>query len=80
MIYGILSCLFSCMGPVGIALGGIAWAQANQAIADLPNSRRAEDAEKHLQIAKVFAGIGMCLSGIMIVFALILNFASPVRR
>ena len=80
MVYGVLSCLFSCAMPVGFALGALALAKANQAMNDLPDSRRAEAAERSLRIAKILGVIGMCLSTVLLVVAVVLNIVSPVRH
>ncbi len=80
MIYGGLSCVFCCVMPVGFALGALAMSKANSAIDELPNSRRADAAYQNLRIAKLLGIIGMCLSGVMLVIALVLNVLSPIRH
>jgi hypothetical protein len=67
LVYGILSCLFSCWLVVGIYFGWKAVNGANEELDRLPGGKRFRDARKQLQLAKTIGVIGMCLSGVMCV-------------
>src|SRR3954464_7282908 len=77
LIYGIASCLLSCLGPVGLALGGLAFYRANVALGELPDDRRGDSARSTMALARILGGVGMALSGVALVVALVLNFVSP---
>ena len=77
LVYGVLAILFSCMGPVALALGGLAIWRANMALDELPDSRRADSARSRMNLARILGVVGMGLGAVALVGALILNFVSP---
>ncbi len=77
MVYGILSIVF-CWGIIiGLALGGLAISKATAALDELPSGKRGRAARKNLGIAKVLGTVGICLSLVMLIIAIVLNLRSP---
>jgi hypothetical protein len=76
MVYGILSILLSCIPIVGGALGGFAISRANAALDELPGGKRGRAARKNMGLAKVLGTVGMCLSLVVLIIALILKIRS----
>lgn len=76
LIFGILSIVLSCSLVIGLYFGMKALNEANAELDRLPGGKRARAARKQLQLAKTLAVIGMCLSGILGVVAIILKIVS----
>src|SRR5690348_1648433 len=73
LIYAIGSVLFCWTGLVGLALGGLALFRATVALADLPGGRRGESARGRMNFARILGGVGMALSLVVLVIAVVLN-------
>jgi predicted Zn finger-like uncharacterized protein len=71
LIFGILSILLSCSLVIGFYFGMKALNEANAELDRLPGGKRARAARKQLQVAKTLGVIGMCLSGVGFVVAVI---------
>jgi len=76
LVYGILACLLSCSLVIGLYFGFKAIHTANAELDRLPGGKRARAARKQLQLAKTLGVVGMGLSGVMCVIAIILNVTS----
>ncbi len=73
LIYGILSCVLSCSLLIGWYFAFKAINGANQEMDRLPGGKRSHNARKQLQLAKTLGVVGMCLSGVLCVIAIILK-------
>jgi len=76
LVYGILSLVFSCAPLIGFILGVLARSKADAEMDRLPGGRRARSARKQLQLAKTLGIVGMCLSVVVLVIAVVLNVRS----
>jgi predicted Zn finger-like uncharacterized protein len=76
LVYGILACLLSCAPIIGFILGSMAMSKANAEIDRLPGGKRSRAARKQLQLAKTLGVVGMCLSFVMLILAIVLNVMS----
>jgi predicted Zn finger-like uncharacterized protein len=76
LVYGILSCVFSCAPLIGFILGVLARSKADAEMDRLPGGRRARAARKQLQLAKTLGIVGMCLSGVALVVAVVLRITN----
>jgi predicted Zn finger-like uncharacterized protein len=80
LVFAALAILFSCAPIVGAALGVLAFNRASAALDDLPGGRRAQSARTLLNIAKIMGIVGICLSAVMLIVAVVLNVVAPIRR
>lgn len=76
LVYGILSCLLSCAPLIGAILGSLAIKNANEEMDRLPRGRAGDAGRKQLQLAKILGIVGICLSVLMLILAVVFNIAT----
>lgn len=80
LVYGILACLLSCVPLIGALLGYLALNKANAEFDRLPGGKRARAARKQLRLAKTLGIVGICLSGVVFVVALVVRIRDELPR
>lgn len=73
LVYGILACVLSCAPIIGFILGSMARNKANAEMDRLPRGRRGQAARKQLQLANILGIVGMCLSVVILIIAVVLT-------
>lgn len=76
LVYGILACLISCAPLIGFILGSLAIRKANAEMDRLPSGKRSRAARKQLNFAKTLGIVGICLSFVLLVVAIVLRVVS----
>jgi hypothetical protein len=77
LVLAILACTCSCAPIIGAALGTWAMRKADEELAQLPRGKGFRDARKRLETARMIGMIGIILSVVIFIIALILNFTIP---
>lgn len=73
LVLGILSIVFCCIPIVGFILGRFAMTKADEEMEQLPGGKRYRGAQKQMQVARVLGTIGMSLSVVLFVVAVVLQ-------
>jgi hypothetical protein len=76
LVYGVGACLLFCAPPLSLAMSVVAIISAAEGAGDLPSGPRGDAGRGRMNLARTLAFVGMGLSGVATVVAILLAIAN----